>query len=643
MPKNKSSLSTDQITSSSSSTGGDSEARPGSGFARAGKVVTSNGRAQPYPEKTAERSPTSPRNLRSFFKSSNRQDSRERSVTSGTDLADGSMPAFDANKPSSMSHLYNAGSNNSTPSMGRSAAFDETASMRSAVSGIPESFRSDDEVHRQKTGSHTNIGEHVAQRKGSKGSLPNMLPRSHSRRQIESQDRSHRLRLEQPADAGTANDKDRHHNNLSTAPVGRQDRGFREPMQTQNQPRAHSADRSAVESEDEAALPQQKHSQGTFFTQFRQQGAKAADGIGRAGKGFFGKLKEGRSGSSHEKDSSTSLDHAFDGPFNNLLLPLKEQTRLTRIKKTMEDARDKTEFWMPALPYRCIDYLNHHGIESEGLYRVPGSAAEVKKYQRRFNSPPYYDIDMLHGENEPQDLNVAASLLKAWVRDLPEQLLPKDVQDRIEHEAPNEQSTPQLMRDELSKLPPYNYYLLFAITCHMSLLHAHRETNRMGYGPLRTCWASLDVNAYIFQFLICDWRNCWQGCWTEQEQMLVEQDIIGGTRTASPTPPWRLSRQPFHTQSMPMQDQSAVSAQAAARFANARSPERSDRSLRPDRPERPGRSTPPVAQNTARKPHTSSQPFAQDLGSQQFHQKGPSTPPDAPSHQEIPQMSPLRM
>jgi hypothetical protein len=36
-------------------------------------------------------------------------------------------------------------------------------------------------------------------------------------------------------------------------------------------------------------------------------------------------------------------------------LPLVEQTRITRISKKIEASKDKTEFWMPSLPWRCIE------------------------------------------------------------------------------------------------------------------------------------------------------------------------------------------------------------------------------------------------------------------------------------------------
>ena len=85
-----------------------------------------------------------------------------------------------------------------------------------------------------------------------------------------------------------------------------------------------------------------------FLSNIKTSSSKAADGIGKAGKGFFGKLT--RSGSNNEKDVAD--EHYVCSVIN---LPLVQQTRRTRISKRLEHSRDKTEFWMPALPYRCIE------------------------------------------------------------------------------------------------------------------------------------------------------------------------------------------------------------------------------------------------------------------------------------------------
>ena len=75
---------------------------------------------------------------------------------------------------------------------------------------------------------------------------------------------------------------------------------------------------------------------------------KAAGGLGKAGKGIFNKMT--RSGSSSGREVPDE-----DYVFKVINLPLIEQARLSRIAKRLEDSQDKTEFWMPALPWRCIE------------------------------------------------------------------------------------------------------------------------------------------------------------------------------------------------------------------------------------------------------------------------------------------------
>jgi hypothetical protein len=67
-------------------------------------------------------------------------------------------------------------------------------------------------------------------------------------------------------------------------------------------------------------------------------------------KGIFGKL--GRSSSNHE---TLPLLPKEPYQFKIIHTPLVEQTRLTRISSRLENSKDKTEFWMPALPWRCIE------------------------------------------------------------------------------------------------------------------------------------------------------------------------------------------------------------------------------------------------------------------------------------------------
>ena len=120
-------------------------------------------------------------------------------------------------------------------------------------------------------------------------------------------------------------------------------------------------------------------------------------------------------------------------------------------------------------------------------------------------------------------------MFKAWLRELPTEILPKAVQDKVATECQGEQDVPQLLMDELSMLPPWNYYLLFATTCHLSLLIDHAGKSKMTYHNLCICFQpALRIDSFCFKFLVQQWRKCWQGCWTEKEALEAEYRVLDG-------------------------------------------------------------------------------------------------------------------
>lgn len=123
-------------------------------------------------------------------------------------------------------------------------------------------------------------------------------------------------------------------------------------------------------------------------------------------------------------------------------------------------------------------------------------------------------------------------MLKSWLRDLPTEIFPKTLQHTLADELAEEnadyqkigQPAPQRLRDALSNLPPFNYYLLFAITCHLSLLLSHKEKNKMDLNNLSICIGPcLDLERWLFNYLVGDWRHCWQGCFTEKQYLEAEK------------------------------------------------------------------------------------------------------------------------
>lgn len=121
------------------------------------------------------------------------------------------------------------------------------------------------------------------------------------------------------------------------------------------------------------------------------------------------------------------------------------------------------------------------------------------------------------------------SLFKAWLRELPEEIFSLDVQEQLSEKYDSQEKAPAELKEMLSELPPWNYYLLFAITCHLSLLNAYQEKNKMTFHNLFVCFApALKMNNHCFRWLVADWRNCWKGCLTETEALKEEYRILDG-------------------------------------------------------------------------------------------------------------------
>jgi hypothetical protein len=126
----------------------------------------------------------------------------------------------------------------------------------------------------------------------------------------------------------------------------------------------------------------------------RHTGNRAAN----AAKGFLGKLSARTTGGNDtsreaqertlkaERDALLAEQAYKTKSYKIIHQPLEVQARTTRICKRLEECKDKTEFWLPALAYRCIDYLNDKGMAHEGLYRVPGSEREIRNWIWRFDN-----------------------------------------------------------------------------------------------------------------------------------------------------------------------------------------------------------------------------------------------------------------
>ena len=86
---------------------------------------------------------------------------------------------------------------------------------------------------------------------------------------------------------------------------------------------------------------------------FMSGGKSAVTKVSKGGGSIFTRLgKIGRSSSNSEKEVPDS-----EYQLKIINLPLVDQTLITRISKDLASCRDKTEYWMPSRPWRCIEYV----------------------------------------------------------------------------------------------------------------------------------------------------------------------------------------------------------------------------------------------------------------------------------------------
>lgn len=145
----------------------------------------------------------------------------------------------------------------------------------------------------------------------------------------------------------------------------------------------------------------------------------------------------------------------------------------------LEECQPATENQrVPLIVAACCRIVEARGLESTGIYRVPGNNAVVSSLQEQLNRGPG-DINLQ--DERWQDLNVISSLLKSFFRKLPEPLFTDDKYNdfieanRIEDARERMKTLRKLIRD----LPGHYYETLKFLVGHLKTIADHSEKNKM--------------------------------------------------------------------------------------------------------------------------------------------------------------------
>ncbi|XP_014009837.1 rho GTPase-activating protein 22 isoform X1 [Salmo salar] len=139
---------------------------------------------------------------------------------------------------------------------------------------------------------------------------------------------------------------------------------------------------------------------------------------------------------------------------------------------------------VPLLVQQCVCFIHQHGLTEEGLFRMPGQTNHVRELQDAFNCGE----KPLFGSNT--DVHTVASLLKLYLRELPEPVVPfnkyTEFLSTAQLLAKNQEEGILELGRQLKSLPQVNYNLLRYICRFLDEVQSHSIQNKMSVQNLAT-------------------------------------------------------------------------------------------------------------------------------------------------------------
>ncbi|XP_015237734.1 PREDICTED: ralA-binding protein 1 isoform X2 [Cyprinodon variegatus] len=129
---------------------------------------------------------------------------------------------------------------------------------------------------------------------------------------------------------------------------------------------------------------------------------------------------------------------------------------------------------LPAIFRECVDYIENYGMKCEGIYRVSGMKSKVDELKASYDREECPCL-------EEYDPHTVASLLKQYLRELPENLLGRDLAQRFEDACgrPAEAEKVSEFHKLLAEVPPQSRLLLSWLVTHMDHVITREADTKM--------------------------------------------------------------------------------------------------------------------------------------------------------------------
>ncbi|KAL4640443.1 protein FAM13A-like [Arapaima gigas] len=167
---------------------------------------------------------------------------------------------------------------------------------------------------------------------------------------------------------------------------------------------------------------------------------------------------------------------------------MKKMVQLPLLKQSPPGTRGHRLFGVPLLELKdlglaadgvplvvssMVEFLREHALQQEGLFRINGNVRSVEALRQRFETGE--EVDLV----KEGDVCVVASLLKQFLRELPEGLVTSSLQVALFRWFQEEEQSSQGLRDLLCGLPDAHYNLLQYLCHFLTQVAEQHQHNRM--------------------------------------------------------------------------------------------------------------------------------------------------------------------
>lgn len=179
------------------------------------------------------------------------------------------------------------------------------------------------------------------------------------------------------------------------------------------------------------------------------------------------------------------------------------------------DRQSARHHMLPRFVTRCLESLETFGLQEEGIYRLSGRSSHTARLRALFDGtcePPWsregsfaHDLDLKLVSPVDCDINSVCSILKAYLRELPQPLLTRLQLGRLEGSLSGAAIDLDEAQSCLQDSEPHEWYLLREIALHLSEVSSEEHIGKTRMTLSNICLVlapTLSIPVHLLQLIV---------------------------------------------------------------------------------------------------------------------------------------------